>query len=269
MDLRSLLGLGGKVKREETFCQHLMACKEPEAFLVEDARQHWRWDCRFAVQINGQQLPCRGVCHDHRVPASTWFGQEAARVQHQQEGVITLLHTKGGTEFQRLTSAACPQGCTADWGGHAWTHPAISCWAASTAMETRIPESGTRFLESLGVPAFLRQNRTLGLPGCVWLVRGATAMQGAAAFQPCATLLKTIALQIPSAPRREGRLVRLLCGSAAGGPQWGAAWGPVPPGHPAAHLQRPRLPPTVHAGRAGCQGGGAGVAGRPPGEPAM
>ena len=44
VDLRSLLGLGGKVKREETFCQHLMACKEPEAFLVEDARQHWRWD---------------------------------------------------------------------------------------------------------------------------------------------------------------------------------------------------------------------------------
>ena len=52
VDLRSLLGLGGRVKREETFCQHLMACKEPEAFLVEDARQHWRWD-ESAVQVEG------------------------------------------------------------------------------------------------------------------------------------------------------------------------------------------------------------------------
>ena len=127
VDLRSLLGLGGKVKREETFCQHLMACKEPEAFLVEDARQHWRWDCKFAVQVRGSSYPVEGCATSIGCPPtrSCVFPCPAPAGRDDNLGMMTLLHTKGRTAFQRLTPAACPQGRTADWGGHTRMHPAV------------------------------------------------------------------------------------------------------------------------------------------------
>ena len=56
---------------------------------------------------------------------------------------MTLLDTEQGMGLCCLPEAACPQGCMAEWGGHAPPHPAACCWAAFKVMQTARHGEGT------------------------------------------------------------------------------------------------------------------------------
>ena len=166
-----------------------------------------------------------------------------------------------------LTAAACLQGCTAEWGGHTPAHPAIGCRAAFKSWR----QGCLSWAPGAWSPGACLQceatEDTTFASLCLAGLRGFGHCTEQLHLQPGAILMKTTALQVPAAPCGEGGLVCLLCWSAPSGPQWGAAGGPVPARHPAPHLQRSRLPHPVHAGRAGCEGDGAAVAGCPPSKP--